>query len=228
MKKLVVLIMVLFLLNLFLSGCFNEDSSPQQEIPEKTEQDYDEDFLDAIYQVISFLNESFEKASISISNLYHAVKSNDEKGGEVFLREIAIFYRNFKSYLQDGLITFEEIGFGDYLSEELKQSYVYINYSFSKWLNGSLLLENVFARSFSSFNLSNMSSLIENGTNLLIEGLHDYENFSKEFFSYNVTTFFIYANIENPLYHRSYVEKMIPDKMNDFIIIQQMLYYKIH
>ncbi len=227
MKKLAVLIMVSFLLNLLLSGCLNENSS-QQEIPKKTEKDYDEDFLNAIYQVVSFLNESFENASISISNLYHAVKSNDENGGEVFLREITIFYRNFKSYLQDALVTFKEIGFGDYISEELKQSYVYINYSFSKWLNSSLILENVFARSFSSFNLSNMSSLIEDGTNLLIEGLHDYENFSKEFFSDNVTTFFIYANMENPLYQRSYVQKMIPDKMNDFIIAQQILYYKIH
>ena len=158
-----------------------------------------------------------------LSNLYHAVKSNDEEGGEIFLQEITTFYRDFESYLQDTMVVFKEIGFGRYLSKELKQSYIYINRSFSKWLKGSLLLENVFATSFLSFTLSNMSGLIENGSSLLIEGLHDYENFSREFFSDNVTTFFIYADIENPLPQRIYIEKMILDKMNDFIINQQRL-----
>ena len=226
MRKLTAVILVVSLLTLLVSGCINEEKTSEQQPPKKTKEDYDEDLLNAISQVVEFLNASLENASISIANLYHAVRSNDYKGGEVFLREVTVFYRDFKSHLQDAMFTFGEIGFGNYISEELKQSYVYINYSFSKWLSSCLILEDVFARSFSAFNLSNLGGLIENGTDLLIKGLNDYENSSKEFFSDNVTTFFIYANIENPIYQRSYVEKMIPDKMNDFILAQQVLYHK--
>ncbi|RLF38728.1 MAG: hypothetical protein DRN12_08000 [Thermoplasmata archaeon] len=226
MRKLIAVILVISILTLGLSGCINEEKPSEQHPPKKTKKDHDEDFLNAIYQVVEFLNASLENASISIANLYHAVRASDSKGGDVFLREITVFYRDFKSNLQDAMFTFGEIGFGNYISEELKQSYVYINDSFSKWLNSCILLEDVFSRPFSAFNLSNISGLIENGTNLLIKGLDDYENFSKEFYSDNVTTFFIYANIENPLYHRSYVQKMILDKMKDLILAQQMLYYK--
>ncbi|HEC89852.1 MAG TPA: hypothetical protein ENI44_04650 [Thermoplasmatales archaeon] len=226
MRKLTPIILGVSILILSISGCINEEKTSEQQPPKKTKEEYDEDFLNAIYQVVEFINESLKNASKSLINIYHAVRLNDSKGGEVFLREMTVFYRNFKSRLQEAMFTFGEIGFGNFISEELKQSYVYINYSFSEWLNSCLILENVFARSFSSFNLSNLSGLIENGTDLLIKGLYDYENFSKNFFSDNVATFFRYSKIENPLSNRNYIAEIIPDKINDFIFMQQEILYR--